>query len=114
MRVEIPLQTHTFRKNPSIPCQVTFLSPLMVVTLQCTLLFRHNGHSNFAVHNKDENDLTTRLSLAMFSNYLIENAFLETDDVCRTKSGITHFSPAFIMQTIQVNQAGLLCKSAEL
>jgi len=57
----------------------------MAVTLQFILLFKHNGHSNFAVHNKDENDLTTQLSLTMFSNYLIKNAFLETGDVSRTK-----------------------------
>jgi hypothetical protein len=79
----------------------------MTVTLQFILLLMHNGHSNFVVHNKGENDLTTQLSLAMLSNYLIENVFLEMGDVSRTKSEITHFSAALIMLTIQAYQAGL-------
>jgi len=64
------------------------------------------------VHDKGENDLTTQLSPKMVSNYLIENAFLETGDVVRTKSGITQFSAALIMQTIQAYQAGLQCEFA--
>ena len=66
------------------------------------------------MHNKDENDLATRLSLEMFSNYLVEIAFLETGDVNRTKSGITQFSPALIMQKIRAYQAVLQCAIAEL
>jgi hypothetical protein len=50
----------------------------------------------------------------MFSNYLVENAFLETGDVSQTKSGITQFSVALTMQKIQAYQAGLQCEIAEL
>jgi hypothetical protein len=78
------------------------------------LLYRHNGHSNIAVHNKDENDLTIQLSLAMFSNISIENAYLEMGDLSRTKSEITQFSATLIMQTIQAYQTLLLCEIAEL
>jgi hypothetical protein len=49
----------------------------MAITFQFTLQFRHNDHSNFAVLDKGENDLTIQLSLAMLSNYLIEKAFIQ-------------------------------------